>query len=178
MIRLCPLPYSLSNGALSTFPTVKPAIFALATTIASPKLMIHVFIGSRLAAIARNGEKMDKSTKIINYASIVGGMIFGAATGYLIYQRTVARSRELEAEENNAQKTRRGSRVRAPSSFSEDPVAAEAGGEVPANDVIDFLDPGDGDEYQDDFEDDEGDIDFRYRDEEGEGIGLDKRTGP
>lgn len=87
MIRLCPLPYSISNGAMSTVPTVKPLVYALATAIASPKLMIHIFIGSRLAAIAKSGEKMDAGTKAINYGSIVGGMILGAATGYFIYQR-------------------------------------------------------------------------------------------
>ena len=87
MIRLCPLPYSISNGAMSTIPTVQPLVFALATAIASPKLMIHIFIGSRLAAIAKSGEKMDGGTKAINYASIVGGMVLGAATGYFIYQR-------------------------------------------------------------------------------------------
>lgn len=87
MIRLCPLPYSISNGALSTFPTVQPLIFALATAIVTPKLLIHVFIGSRLAAIARSGEKMDGTTKAINYASIVIGAIIGIGTGWFIYQR-------------------------------------------------------------------------------------------
>lgn len=87
MIRLCPLPYSISNGALSTFPTVHPLTFALATAIASPKLLIHVFIGSRLVAIARSGEKMDAGTKAINYASIVIGALLGIATGWFIYRR-------------------------------------------------------------------------------------------
>lgn len=87
MIRLCPLPYSISNGAISTVPTVQPLVFALATAIASPKLMIHILVGSRLAAIAKSREKMDAGTKAINYASIVGGLILGVATGFLIYQR-------------------------------------------------------------------------------------------
>lgn len=87
MIRLCPLPYSISNGAMSTFPTVRPFMFALATAIASPKLLIHVFIGSRLAAIARSGEKMDAGTKAINYVSIAAGAVLGTATGWFIYQR-------------------------------------------------------------------------------------------
>lgn len=87
MIRLCPLPYSLSNGAMSTVPTVKPLTFALATAIATPKLMIHVFVGTRLTAIADSGEKMDATTKAINWASIVGGMTLGALTGWLIYRR-------------------------------------------------------------------------------------------
>ena len=99
MIRLCPLPYSISNGAMATFPTVHPLSFALATAIVSPKLLIHVFIGSRLASIAESDGKMDTGTKMINYASILFGSILGASVGWIIYQRTMARARELEIEE-------------------------------------------------------------------------------
>lgn len=87
MIRLCPLPYSISNGAISTFETVKPSTFALATAIVTPKLMIHVFIGSRLAVIARSGEKMDAMTKSINWLSIIGGVMIGGLTAWFIYNR-------------------------------------------------------------------------------------------
>lgn len=87
MIRLCPLPYSISNGAISTFPTVEPRMFALATAIVTPKLLIPIFIGSRLAAIAKSGEKMDAGTKAINWISIILGMMIGAGTGLLIYRR-------------------------------------------------------------------------------------------
>jgi len=87
MIRLCPLPYSLSNGAMSTLPTVHPLMYAAATAIVSPKLLIHAFIGSRLAAIAKSGEKMSAGTKAINWASIIGGAMLGAFTGWYIYQR-------------------------------------------------------------------------------------------
>ncbi|RDW67720.1 hypothetical protein BP6252_09116 [Coleophoma cylindrospora] len=97
MIRLCPLPYSLSNAAMSTFPTVHPLSFALATAIVTPKLLIHVFIGSRLAALA--GGKMDAATKAINYASILFGAVLGAAVGWIIYSKTVSRAKELEEEE-------------------------------------------------------------------------------
>ena len=102
MIRFCPLPYSLSNAAMSTFPTVHPLSFALATLIASPKLLIHVFIGSRMAAIAEDGGKMDTSTKIVNWVSIILGLVLGLAVGYIIYQKTMARAAELEIEELEA----------------------------------------------------------------------------
>lgn len=102
MIRFCPLPYSLSNAAMSTFPTVHPLSFALATLIASPKLLIHVFIGSRMAAIGESGEKMDAGTKAINWASIIIGGTIGVGLGYYIYQRTIARAKELEIEELEA----------------------------------------------------------------------------
>ena len=113
MIRLCPLPYSLSNAAISTFPTVHPLSYALATTIVSPKLLIHVFIGSRLAQIAESGGTMDAGTKAINWISIILGSILGAAVGYIIYQKTMQRAKELEVEEiaNAAEEGRGGSGV-------------------------------------------------------------------
>lgn len=42
---------------------------------------------------------MDRSTKIINYASIAGFSILGATLGYIIYNRTKARAVQLEEEE-------------------------------------------------------------------------------
>jgi uncharacterized membrane protein YdjX (TVP38/TMEM64 family) len=100
MIRLCPLPYSISNGAMATFPTVSPLSFTLATVMATPKLFIHVFIGSRFADLVDRGAKMDMLTRIVNYASIVAGILLGIGLGYYIYQRTVSRARQLELEEN------------------------------------------------------------------------------
>ena len=85
MIRLCPLPYSISNGAISTFPTVQPLMFAIATAAATPKLLIAVFVGSRLAVIKKG---MDTKTTIINWASIIFGAVLGGLTGWLIYKRS------------------------------------------------------------------------------------------
>lgn len=99
MIRLCPLPYSFANGAISTIPTVTWQNFMLATAIASPKLLLHIFVGSRLGDIAERGDEMDFSTKIVSYISIIVGMVLGIATGYIIYARTKARAKVLEAEE-------------------------------------------------------------------------------
>jgi uncharacterized membrane protein YdjX (TVP38/TMEM64 family) len=87
MIRFCPLPYSLSNGAMSTFPTIHPLMFALATAVATPKLFIHVFIGAKIYELAEKGEKMGIRTKAVNYISIVVGGVMGIVTGWLIYQR-------------------------------------------------------------------------------------------
>lgn len=171
MIRLCPLPYSISNGAISTFETVKPSTFALATAIVTPKLMIHVFIGSRLAVIARSGGKMDAMTKSINWLSIIVGVIIGALTAWFIYKRyspvylsrfnkseissTLARSRELEAEERNHVR----SSMMAADEFIDDPDDHAAVG-ILRNDHIDFLNYEDSQvAYQDDlrYEDDDND---------------------
>ena len=176
MIRLCPLPYSLSNGAMSTIQTIQPLAFTLATALASPKLMIHVFIGSRLAAIAKSGNKMDTMTKAINYASIICGIILGVATGYIIYHRTLARSQQLEAEERN-KIGRRARSLSHPDEFSDDLGAFEeqlgAG-----DDDIDFLDPGvEGVQYKDDS-DEGGHNEFEYGngdDDEESSIGMNKQ---
>lgn len=99
MVRLCPLPYSFSNAAVATFPTVRWPGFMFATSVAAPKLFIHVFIGSRLAVIAESGGEMDFSTKCLNYLGIAVGAAIGIITGYVIYKRTQSRAAELEAEE-------------------------------------------------------------------------------
>lgn len=86
MIRLCPLPYSLSNGALASIPSVTPRYFFLSTALTSPKLLIHIFIGDR---IARLGTEKDTATKIVDVLSIFLAAIFAAATAYTIYIRTI-----------------------------------------------------------------------------------------
>ena len=141
MIRFCPLPYSFSNGAMSTIPTVHPAMFALATACITPKLFIHVFIGSRLAAIARSGEKMSAGTKAINYISIAVGGVIGTTVGIYIYRKTLARARELEAEEvQNVQDTvRQGGNLTR--QFSDDPEAQVAVQTLAEEaDEVDFFD--------------------------------------
>lgn len=97
-IRFCPLPYSLSNGFLATIPNINPVSFAAATALATPKLLVHVFIGSRLAQLAENDE-MSTGDKIINYMSMLVGALVGMGIGLLIYRRTMARAREIALEE-------------------------------------------------------------------------------
>lgn len=125
MIRLCPLPYSLSNGAMSTFPSVQPEMYALATAIITPKLFIHVFIGSRLAAIAKGGE-MTGTTKLVNWASIVFFGLLGASVGWFIYRKTMERARQLEAEEQNRVQDSSRRTGAPPPEFMDDPEAQAA----------------------------------------------------
>ncbi|KAJ5295973.1 hypothetical protein N7508_010794 [Penicillium antarcticum] len=84
MIRLCPLPYSICNGAVSTFPTVQPLMYGLATTAIIPQVV---------------GEQMSAGSKAVNICSIIVTVSIGIFTGWYIYQRTLARAKELEAKE-------------------------------------------------------------------------------
>ena len=121
--------------------------------------MIHIFIGGRLAAIARSGEKMDPGTKAINWASIIGGAIIGVLTGWLIYRRTMARARQLESEQISDER-RPATRRR----YSDDPENTTASPTMAREDRLDFLPPDDPMAYQDDFTDDDDEEVFRHGD--------------
>ncbi|KAJ5082748.1 hypothetical protein N7532_011791 [Penicillium argentinense] len=99
MIRLCPLPYSICNGAISTFPTVQPLMYGLATAIITPKLLVPAFVGSRLRLLSEKGEEMSGGSKAVNIISIIVTVAVGIFTGYYIYNRTLARAKELEEKE-------------------------------------------------------------------------------
>ena len=89
MIRLCPLPYSICNGAVSTVPTVQPLTYGLATAIITPKLLVPAFIGSRVRLLTEKGEEMSTASKIVNICSIIVTVFIGVGTGWYIYQRLV-----------------------------------------------------------------------------------------
>ena len=153
MIRLCPLPYSLSNGAMSTFPTVEPSAYALATALISPKLLIHVFIGSRLAKIAKNKGEMSAGTKALNWFSILFFGLLGATVGWIIYKKTMERARMLEAEQQGQvrEESRRPGHVA--DRFTDDPeaqVAAETLARDDDDEVAYFDDEPSPQSYQDD----------------------------
>lgn len=83
LIRLCPLPYSLSNGALAAVPELPLLTYFLATLITSPKLFIHLFVGSKLKDLG--SDKSSGMSKVVDVISIV---ITGGAASlatYLIY---------------------------------------------------------------------------------------------
>ncbi|CAJ0553579.1 Ff.00g120910.m01.CDS01 [Fusarium sp. VM40] len=98
-IRFCPLPFSLSNGFLATIPSITPLAFTISTALSSPKLLVHVFIGSRLALLAEKGDKMTAGSKAINYLSMILGGTVGLVVGLIIYRRTMARAEELSRQE-------------------------------------------------------------------------------
>ena len=162
MIRLCPLPYSLSNGAMSTFPTVEPTQYALATALITPKLLIHVFIGSRLAKIAKNKGEMSAGTKALNWASIIVFGLIGASVGFIIYRKTMQRAQQLEAEEQDRVRESVQRTGHVPDTFSDDPEAQLAAGTLARDendDVVYFDDEPSAQPYRDDDVFGKGDAD-------------------
>lgn len=153
MIRFAPLPYSLSNGACASIPTVSWSQFVLATALVSPKLLIHIFISSKLADIADHGGEMDLKTKIISYVSIGLGGLVGMSTGWIIYRQTTKRARELEEQEAEAALGEQGDERRR-REYEDNPAAREAAALMrdEGDDSISLRDP---DEWNYDFDEDD-----------------------
>ncbi|KAJ5662315.1 uncharacterized protein N7477_009931 [Penicillium maclennaniae] len=78
---------------------LQPLMYGLATAIISPKLLVPAFIGSRLRLLSEKGEEMSAGSKAVNIISIFVTVSIGVGTGWYIYQRTLARAKELEAKE-------------------------------------------------------------------------------
>jgi hypothetical protein len=134
---------------LSSIPTIHWTSFFLATLIASPKLLLHVWVGAQMAELADRGDKMDTKTKIISYTSIAIGSILGAVTGWWIYSRTMRRAAELEELE------REESGGTLADEYEDDPDLAEAADILrEEEDDISLRDAWGDDDYEDD--DDEG----------------------
>lgn len=177
MIRMCPLPYSISNGAIATFPTVHWASFGLATAIVSPKLMLHIFIGSQLEKIAESGGKMPPKAKALSYVSIAIGGIAGVATGWFMYKKTKERAAQLEAEERAG--IRRTSIEDLDRDYADDPAALEAAETLREDDDDISLRSGWAHEYHDEPTDDDDALElpddpFREGDGEEEARGAKK----
>lgn len=85
LIRLCPLPYSLSNGALAAIPNLPVFTYLMASVITSPKMFVHIFVGSTIKHLG--DEERPYSAKVIDVISI---LITGCAlslASYIIYNK-------------------------------------------------------------------------------------------
>ncbi|ATY63777.1 TLG2-vesicle of 38 kDa [Cordyceps militaris] len=98
-IRFCPLPFSLSNGFLATIPSITPLAFTVSTALSSVKLLVHVFIGSRLAVLFEKGAEMSTRDKVINWTGMALSGLVGLAVGFVIYRRTMKRAAEIAREQ-------------------------------------------------------------------------------
>ncbi|KAK6203339.1 uncharacterized protein RJT21DRAFT_26347 [Scheffersomyces amazonensis] len=83
LIRLCPLPYSLSNCAFAVVPDLPILRFLLSSIITSPKLLIHIFVGYKLKNLG--DDTKTTSAKIVDFISILLTGLATTITTYIIY---------------------------------------------------------------------------------------------
>lgn len=65
----------------------------------SLKLLVHVFIGSRLAVLFERGDEMSTRDKIINWTGMGISGLIGLAVGFVIYRRTMERAADIAREQ-------------------------------------------------------------------------------
>lgn len=98
LIRLCPLPYSLSNGALAAVPELPATTYLMASIITSPKLAGHIFVGHKIKNLDKD---TTMSSKIVDIVSIVITIVATTATTFVIYKRMQRKLDEYSVVSNH-----------------------------------------------------------------------------
>ncbi|CCF59438.1 hypothetical protein KAFR_0H00290 [Kazachstania africana CBS 2517] len=93
LIRLCPFPYSLTNGALAGIHGISVRNFSLANLITTPKLFVYLFIGSRIKNLA---ETESTGSRMFDLISIAVAVAILGITASLLYYKTQKRYTELQ----------------------------------------------------------------------------------
>lgn len=97
LLRLCPIPpWVYSNLGFSLLPEEQLSYwnFLLATLLSTPRLFLHVFIGSRVFNLSDPNQELDGTSKMIDIASIVTGMTLSTALGWYVYKTTMRKIKE------------------------------------------------------------------------------------
>ncbi|WVN87883.1 uncharacterized protein L203_103080 [Cryptococcus depauperatus CBS 7841] len=96
MIRYCPIPWGIGNGLFASIESVKFWHFMLANLVVLPRLLIPVFIGSRLTSLASDSLSHDPLRFWLNLVSIGVSACISIATGIVIYRLTLEQMRKLD----------------------------------------------------------------------------------
>ncbi|KAL0949723.1 hypothetical protein HGRIS_009763 [Hohenbuehelia grisea] len=99
LIRVSPLPpWVYSNSLFASIEAVSLWQFVVATLFIFPKLALHVFIGSRLAALSDGDQRshMDTQTKLLNASLIVFGIALAAGASWSVYTLVHKHIRHLD----------------------------------------------------------------------------------
>ncbi|KAJ7129782.1 Golgi apparatus membrane protein TVP38 [Mycena epipterygia] len=98
LIRMSPFPpWVYSNALFASIASVSIWQFVVATCFVFPKIFLHVFIGSRIAALADGEQRgnMDTHTKILNGLLIGGGIVIALLASWLVYSSIQKHIRNL-----------------------------------------------------------------------------------
>ena len=88
LLRLTPIPWAYANFSLATFKEISPLDFLIATCAYSPKLLLHVYVGTRLYLFSDPDHlnDMDSTTKWLNSLSIAASLLLGIGVGSYAYR--------------------------------------------------------------------------------------------
>ena len=117
---------------------------------------------------------MSTGAKVVNWISIAIGSLMGMFTGWYIYKGTMARARQLEAEEQANARQAMDRSGAPPGEFMDDPES-QAAAAVLGQDEVDLNFVDDQEEYHDGLTDDD-DV-FDLGDGDAEAIDMGKHQG-
>ncbi|KAF4574876.1 Golgi apparatus membrane protein TVP38 [Pleurotus pulmonarius] len=99
LVRVSPLPpWVYSNSLFASIEAVSLWQFVVATLFVCPKLVLHVFIGSRIAPLADGDQRghMDTQTKLINSLVIVLGISLAIGASWAVFTLVQKHIRHLD----------------------------------------------------------------------------------
>jgi len=99
LIRVSPLPpWVYSNSLFASIEVVSLWQFVFGTLFIIPKLTLHAFVGSRMAALSDGDQRgrMDTHTKVLNGIFVGGGLLIAIFASWLIYSLVQGHIRKLE----------------------------------------------------------------------------------
>ncbi|EAU84702.1 hypothetical protein CC1G_00221 [Coprinopsis cinerea okayama7 len=88
LIRVSPFPpWVYANSLFASIEPVKLWQFVAATCFITPKLLLYVFMGSKMAALSDGDQRdrMDTHDKIINGLFLAGSLVIAVFTSWLVY---------------------------------------------------------------------------------------------
>ncbi|KIJ56629.1 hypothetical protein M422DRAFT_22781 [Sphaerobolus stellatus SS14] len=101
LIRLSPFPpYVYSQALFASIKVVKFRHFMLATLFYQSRILLSVFIGTRIAAFSDGTQRgqMDTTTKVINVLSIIAGALLSGGVGWYLYRTTQRKIQEMQGQ--------------------------------------------------------------------------------
>jgi len=80
-------PWVYSNSLFASIESVSLTQFAFATLFVLPRVMVYVFVGSRIANLSDGEQRshMDTTTKFINASLIIGGIVISIISSSVVY---------------------------------------------------------------------------------------------
>ncbi|KAF8192494.1 Golgi apparatus membrane protein TVP38 [Pholiota molesta] len=99
LIRVSPFPpWVYSNSLFASIEAVKLWQFAIATVCVFPKILLHTFIGSKIAELSDGDQRghMDTRTKILDISFVIGGILIAIFASWTVYNLVQNHIRHLE----------------------------------------------------------------------------------
>ena len=106
LIRFCPFPFAYSNLFFASLvDAVSFRHFLVATALITPKLFLHVWLGTRMFQLMDRDQRaqLDGWAKALNVVYILVGSAVGVATGWIVWSETTKVLDAIEREQSQSQ---------------------------------------------------------------------------